>query len=138
MTGLSDTDIRLDDNFQLTAAATGDAPLCSGRECLFQVIAIEAATQKGDVFFDTDFGWSLYDFVQSEDDDLTRLEIEQRVYFGLQKYDVITPESIGVSVNYSDGTFLIKCSFKFTDGTESTDDLTIVIDAVSVEVVTSD
>ena len=137
MTGLSDTDIRLDDNFQLTAAATGDAPLCSGRECLFQAIAIEAATQKGDVFFDTNFGWSLYDFVQSEDDELTRLEIEQRVYFGLQKYDVISLESIQINVSYADGTFLIKCSFKFTDDTES-NDLTIVIDAVSVEVLTSD
>lgn len=44
MTGLHDTDIRLDDNWQLTRAADGDAPLCSGLDCLYQNIILEALT----------------------------------------------------------------------------------------------
>lgn len=32
MTGLHDTDIRLNDEWALTQAADGDAPLCSGLE----------------------------------------------------------------------------------------------------------
>lgn len=78
MTGLHDTDIRLNDGWALTQAADGDAPLCSGLECLYQNIILEALTQPGDLFYDASFGWGLYDFIQSEDDDLVRLEIAQR------------------------------------------------------------
>lgn len=46
MTGLYDTDIRLDDEWQLTQAADGDAPLCSGLDCLYQNIVLEAITQR--------------------------------------------------------------------------------------------
>ena len=42
MTGLHDTDIRLNDEWALTQAADGDAPLCSGLECLYQNIILEA------------------------------------------------------------------------------------------------
>ena len=83
MTGLHDTDIRLNDEWALTQAADGDAPLCSGLECLYQNIILEALTQPGDLFYDASFGWGLYDFIQSEDDDLVRLEIAQRARLGL-------------------------------------------------------
>ena len=78
MTGLSDTDVRLNDTWQLTAATDGDAPLCADLECLFQNIALEAVMQPGDLFYDPDFGWGLYDFLGSENDALTRLEMTQR------------------------------------------------------------
>lgn len=94
MTGLNDTDIRLNSEWQLTQATDGDAPLCSGLECLYQNIVLEALTQPGDVFYDAEFGWGLYDFIQSEDTELTRLEITQRVRLKLQKREVILPESI--------------------------------------------
>ncbi len=55
MTGLSDADIRLNNNWQLTQAADGDAPIGSGLDCLYQNIALEALTQPGDVFYDYDF-----------------------------------------------------------------------------------
>lgn len=51
MTGLHDTDIRLNDEWALTQAADGDAPLCSGLECLYQNIILEALTQPGDLFY---------------------------------------------------------------------------------------
>ena len=41
MTGLHDTDIRLDEDGQLTQAADGDAPLCSGMDCFLQSIILE-------------------------------------------------------------------------------------------------
>jgi hypothetical protein len=137
MTGLNDTDILLSDDWRLTQAADGDAPLCSGLECLYQNIALEAVTQKGDLFYDPDFGWSLYDFIQSEDDELTRIEIAQRCRIGLTKRAVINSESIVISVDYSDDAFQIFCSFQFAE--DSTDQqLNVVIDAVSVEVVNND
>lgn len=137
MTGLNDTDIRLNDEWQLTQAADGGAPLCSGLECLYQNIVLEALTQKGSVFYDQDFGWSLYDFIQSEDDELTRLEIVQRAKLGLQKREVVLPESIEVSVDYSGDAFRLRCSFQF-DGESASRELNVVIDAVDVEVVTVD
>lgn len=136
MTGLRDTDVRLSSEWQLSQAANGDAPLCSGLECLYQNIILEALTQKGNLFYDSDFGWSLYDFVQSEDDELTRLEITQRARLGLQKREVILPESIEINVDYADDAFRLYCSFRFAEEGEARQ-LTVVIGAVNVEVVTA-
>ena len=135
MTGLTDTDIRLSDDWQLTQAADGDAPLCSGLECLYQNITLEALTQKGDLFYDPGFGWSLYDFVQSEDDELTRLEITQRARLGLQKREVILPETIEIDVKHTGDVFRLSCSFQFAEEPEARQ-LTVVIGAVDVEVIT--
>ena len=133
MTGLKDTDVRLSDEWQLTQAADGDAPLCSDLECLYQNIVLEALTQPGDLFYDLSFGWGLYDFIQSEDDDLTRLEITQRARAGLQRREVILPESIQTEVDFEDDVFTLRCSFQF-DEEETARELTVVISAVGVEV----
>ena len=133
MTGPSDTDIRLNNNWQLTQAADGDAPVCSGLDCLYQNIALEALTQPGDIFYDLDFGWGLYDFIQSEDSDLTRLEITERVKMKLKKREVILTESIRVRIEYHEDNFLLYCSFKFNEESEPRN-LNVVIGAVAVEV----
>ena len=134
MTGLHDTDIRLSDEWLLTQAADGDAPLCSGLECLYQNIILEALTQPGDLFYDPAFGWGLYDFIQSEDDALTRLEIAQRARTGLQRREVILPESIQVDVDFEDDAFVLRCNFQFDEEAEGRT-LTVIISAVDVEVV---
>ena len=134
MTGLHDTDVRLSDEWQLTQAADGDAPLCSDLDCLYQNIILEALTQPGDLFYDLSFGWGLYDFIQSEDDDLTRLEIAQRARVGLQTREVIIPESIQLDVGFEVDAFVLYCSFKF-DEEETARALNAIISAVGVEVV---
>lgn len=136
MTGISDTDIRLNDNWQLTQAADGDAPLCSGLDCLYQNIALEAVTQPGDVFYDLEFGWGLYDFIQSEDSELTRLEITERVKTKLIKREIILPGSVQVTVESENDQFLIRCVFGFREE-ESTRKLNVIIGAVMVEVSTA-
>ena len=133
MTGLHDTDVRLSDEWQLTQAADGDAPLCSDLDCLYQNIILEALTQPGDLFYDPSFGWGLYDFIQSEDDELTRLEIAQRARVGLQKREVILPESIQIDVDFEDDAFVLRCYFTF-DEEEEGRTLTVIISAVDVEV----
>ena len=136
MTGLHDTDVRLSDEWQLTQAADGDAPLCSDLDCLYQNIILEALTQPGDLFYDSTFGWGLYDFIQSEDDDLTRLEIAQRARVGLRRREVILPESIEVNVDFEDDAFVLYCNFQFAEE-ETARALTVIISAVSVEVKTA-
>ena len=100
MTGLYDTDIRLDGRWRLTQAADGDAPLCSDFDCLYQNIILEALTQPGDLFYDLEWGWGLYEFIQSEPDELTRLEIVQRVTSKLRRREVIAarkhPGNVGL------------------------------------------
>lgn len=135
MTGLNDTDIRLDGQWQLTQATDGDAPLCSGRACLIQNIALEAVTQPGDVFYAPDFGWGLQEFIQSEDSALTRLEIQQRVRRGLVKREVINPESVRVECTFEDDVFRVCCRFQLREEQEE-QTMDIVISAVNVEVVT--
>lgn len=134
MTGLDDSDIRLDGTWQLTQATDGGAPLCSGRACLIQNIALEAVTQPGDVFYAPEFGWGLQEFIQSEDDALTRLEIRQRVRKGLLKREVIIPESVRVECVFEDDVFRVGCRFELREGGEE-QTLDIIISAVNVEVV---
>ena len=134
MTGLNDTDIRLDGSWCLTRAADGDAPLCSGLDCLYQNIQLEALTQPGDLFYDAEFGWGLSDFIQSEDTELTRLEIVQRVRSRLRKREIILPETIRVKLSRADDAFRVSCSFRFAGETEDRQ-LDVIVGAVSVEVV---
>ena len=132
MTGLHDTDIRLDQEGQLTQATDGDAPLCSGMDCFLQSIILEAQTQKGELFYDEDFGWSLYDFLQSEDDEIT-----QRVRSGLLKREEILPDSVQVHVELIKDAFHICGSFQAAD-TEASYSLHIIIDPVNLEVTVID
>lgn len=136
MTGLNDTDIRLNADWQLTQAADGDAPPCSGLDCLYQNIILEAQTQPGDLFYDEEFGWGLYDFLQSEDSELVRLEIVQRVKGKLEKREVILPGSVAIQIDYTGDAFRLHCGFRFAE--EDTDrNLVVMINPVSVEVITA-
>ena len=134
MAGLNDTDIKLDENWQLTPAANGDAPVASGRDCIFQDIQLEALTQEGELFYDETWGWSLLDFLQSQDDELTRIEIEQRIKTKLGKRPEVDVESIVVNVEFSGSAITAQTSFSFIDDSKVYD-LTVGLDRVKVEVV---
>lgn len=133
MAGLMDTDIRLDESWQVAAAANGDALLISGLDCFLQDIRIEALTQEGEVFYDETWGWSLLDFIQSQDDELLRLEIAQRVRSKLARRTEIDPETIKTTVDLREDVIAIQVSFGFADS-DQTDILDIELDRVSVEV----
>lgn len=137
MAGLNDTDIRLDDSWQLTQAATGDAPLVSGFDCIMQDIRLEAMTQEGELFYDTEWGWSLLDFIHSEDDELTIIEIGERVRGKLERRDVIDPETINSVVKIEDDELKIFVTFCFV-GDDNTQSISITVDRVNVEVIESD
>lgn len=134
MAGLFDTDIKLDENWQLTAAANGDAPITSNTDCLIQDIRLEAMSQEGELFYDEDWGWSLLDFLQMQDDDLTKLEIDQRIKTKLSRREEIDSETIATQLTFEDDKVSIKVAFKFiNDSTQY--NLDIALDRVNVEVV---
>lgn len=112
------TDIKLDDEWQLTPAASGDAPVTDDVEGLLQTIRTESITQEGELFYDTDFGWSLLDFVYAQETDLAKIEIESRIKKKLAKYDEIVPDTVEVQQTWKNGVLYIMVSFKlYDDGT---------------------
>nr|DAR93091.1 MAG TPA: hypothetical protein [Caudoviricetes sp.] len=60
----------------------------------------------------------------------------QRARLGLQKREVILPESININVDFDDDVIRLLCSFRFT-GEDANRDLNVIISAVSVEVITA-
>ena len=69
------TDIRLSEDWQLTASSTGDVPLCSARDCFLQDIRLEAVTTPGEVFYNPSWGWGLQEYLRREYDGVAKLEI---------------------------------------------------------------
>ncbi|WP_411676869.1 DUF2634 domain-containing protein [Caproicibacter sp.] len=137
MANLGDTDIRLDDSWQLTRAANGDAPVASGLDCLMQDIRLEAMTQEGELFYDADWGWSLLDFAQSDGNELVELEIQQRIRTKLSRHSEIDVETIATSVSFSADIIRIHTTFQFVNDSR-TQTVDTGIDRVNVEVVNSD
>ncbi len=133
MAGRNDTDIRLDDSWQLTQASTGDAPVCSGADCFLQDIRLEAITQPGELFYDEDWGWGLLEFIQAEDDELTRLEITERVKEKLRRRTEIQADTISVSLLFAGDMLQILVRFQFA-GSDTQQEIEVSLDRVKVEV----
>lgn len=137
MAGYSDTDIKLDESWQLTQAANGDAPIVSGIECLIQDIKLEALTQEGELFYDLTYGWSLLDFIQSDDDDLTRLEIKERVRNKLEKRPEVDAESVQTNIMYNEDILRLRISLRLLNDSQ-THEIDVELSRVNVEVIESD
>jgi hypothetical protein len=133
MAGLKDTDIRLDNELQIAKAANGDAALVSDFECLQQDIQCEALTQEKEVFYDEEYGWSLLDFIQAEDDELTRTEIKQRIITKLGKREEVDIETVIISISNQEDELLINVKFTCIGYQET--ELNLALDRVKVEVV---
>ncbi|PYG86744.1 hypothetical protein LY28_02770 [Ruminiclostridium sufflavum DSM 19573] len=138
MAGLSDTDVKLDDSWQLTQAATGDAPIASGFECIMQDIRLEAISQEGELFYDDSWGWSLIDFIQSEDDELTVIEIGERVREKLEKREVIDSDTITTEVKFEADVLKIMVTFYFIEDSSTAYNVSVALDRVNVEVIDID
>ncbi|GAB6158271.1 hypothetical protein JCM39194_14710 [Desulfotomaculum varum] len=137
MAGLYDTDIKLDSSWQLTQAATGDAPIVSGFDCIIQDIRLEAMTQAGELFYDEEWGWSLLDFVQSEDDELTIIEVKERIREKLERREIVDPETISTKVELEGDVLKVFTTFCFI-GDSQTYSVSVAVDRVNVEVIEID
>lgn len=134
MAGINDTDIFLDSNWQISQATGGDALLISDMDCFFQDIRLEAMTQEGELFYDESWGWSLLDFIQVQDDELTRAEIEQRVQLKLSRREEIAAETISAVASFVDDTISIHVTFRL-EGDESEYQISIDLDRINLEVI---
>lgn len=137
MAGYNDTDIKLTESWQLTQATNGDAPIIADIECLIQDIKLEALTQEGELFYDSDYGWSLLDFIQSDDDDLIRLEIKERVKSKLERRSEIDIESVQTGIQFEEDALRLKVSFRLSNGGQDYS-IDIELSRVNVEVIEGD
>lgn len=126
-------DIKLDDDWQLTPAATGDAPITDDESGFLQTLQIEALTQEGELFYDEEFGWSLLDFIHQQDNELTRIEISSRIRRKLTVHEEIVPDSVEISQEWTDDLLNIYIKFQLISGTQQS--LTLSLNRVQVEVV---
>lgn len=131
------TDIKLDENWKLTQATNGDAPLVSDVDAFLQDIRLESITQEGELFYDQDYGWSLLDFLHSLDDETTKLEIEERVKSKLAARDLIDAESIAVVSEFKEDVLTVQAYFRLA-GVAELQRVEASLSRVQVEVIESD
>lgn len=127
------SDIRLNDDFAIVSAANGDFPLISNEDALLQLLRTEACTQKGELFYDSDFGWSMFDFNHMEDSEMNRIEIENRVRENTQKHEEIESNSINIQIIFDQDTIRIIDTFQFV-GSNTSYSIEINLNRVNVEV----
>lgn len=133
MWGESMIDIMLDENLELVAAATGDVPLAGNENSLLQELRMEAQTQQGELFYDETFGWSLLDFVQTEDSALVRTEITARIRSRLSRYTQINPESVEVLMLRKAENLYIQVRFRLAT-TKEQQRINVTLNRVRIEV----
>lgn len=93
------TDIMLDDDGNFVSASNGDIKTVSGFEWLLQEIKHEMMTYPGDLFYDSEYGFGLLDFLHRRGTELDRIELEQRIREKLLRKQFIDIESIQVNIN---------------------------------------
>lgn len=130
-------DIRLDEDWQLTRAADGDAPVAEGLEEFLQEIRLESMTQEGDLFYDPEYGWSLLDFIQRDDSELTRLEIQDRIRRKMARHPGVDVSSLRIETEFLEDVLNIGILFKRMD-TQKTYRMDLALDRVQVEVTEHD
>lgn len=104
-------DIRLDDDFQAMVAANGELVLTDGAETGVQDIRIMLATPLGTLFYNTDFGSQVHEWLKDENTDLSRLSLaaevkrrieeDPRVAMGSTVCDVAGWDEKGIKISVS-------------------------------------
>ncbi|WP_113673501.1 DUF2634 domain-containing protein [Vallitalea guaymasensis] len=91
-------DILLDDSGNFVTAANGDFELVSGVDELKQELKHEFETNKGDLFYDKEYGFSLTDFINSPLDNLMELELKERIRTGLINKEYVNKNTIEIDI----------------------------------------
>ena len=117
------TDILLDVNGQPVADENRDFKTVSGDECWEQDLRLEAQTEEGELFYEDEdgdeaYGFGFLDFAHAEDDDLTRMEISQRVRDKLAKRQYLDQRKTTQDISFENGVFIDNISVAKQDSNE--------------------
>lgn len=102
---------------------TGDISIVSDDACWLQDIKNEAMTEEGELFYedeegDAGYGWGLLEFTQSEHDEFTQMEIQQRIRSKMSKRPYINARSIQTEVEFDGHSYHIRVSFRKNNSRE--------------------
>lgn len=126
-------DVSLDSNFQ-PIVLSGDFELTGEQAGLIQIVKLEAATQEGELFYDKNYGWSLYDFIHVNHDELVKVEIYQRCKTKMSKYEFVNQESTDINITFLDDSINIAVGFKLLNYDEYYNLTINILDRVEIEV----
>lgn len=115
-------------------ALDGDFEVVTGFECLVQEIKNEVITEPGDLFYDEKYGYGLLKFMHAQGDELTQLELTNRIQDKLSLNEFVDPNSIEVEVLFWN-LERIKIIVKFEAMGEAVELEIDIADRVKVEVV---
>lgn len=101
-------------------------------EEIIQNIKIEMITNEGDLFYDIEFGYSLYDFLHRKIDEMLLNEIKQRIIVKLSRRSYIDSNSINIEVKQKSDKLIFNISFYIN---EYFSEITLLLDRVKVEVI---
>ena len=131
-------DIAQSPSGNLVQSANGDLSIFEKNAAIMQDIKNEAITYPGDLFYNEEYGWGLYDFMHREidlTDDLLNTEIQHRISTNLAKREYIDMSSLSIDIFFNEfGTFEIQISFRFEDEDEPSQ-MKVNLDRVGIEVV---
>ncbi len=101
-------------------------------EEIVQNIKIEMLTNEGDVFYDLEFGYSLYEFLHRELDEMLINEIKHRIITKLSRRDYVESSSIKINVVEKIDKLIFNISFYIN---KYFSEITLLLDRAKVEVI---
>ncbi len=105
-------DILLDDEGNFVAGAGGDFATVADRDCLLQDIKHLLLTFPGDLWAHKDYGVGVQFYLQAEDQEINRLELQQLIKKQLAKDERIAADSIKVQIqSWSRETIKVQVRF---------------------------
>lgn len=128
-------DIRVDEDWQVQRAASGDAPLVSGNEEFLQSIKLESMTQEGDLFYDLEYGWSLLDFIHKLSEEITWIAIKERIRSKMSRRSEIDISTLTINISFVSDVLYIEMQFCKKDE-DSSYSLSLALDSIRMEVIT--
>lgn len=131
------TDIKMKFNGNTLPDAKSDFDDAKETDAIMQDIVNEAITYEGDLFYDEDYGWSLYDFIHASfglDNILLETELKYRISTKLYKRKYIDSSSIQIDVSFANDICVCNIVFKFIEE-EFERTIRITLDRVNLGVV---
>lgn len=134
--GEDNTDIMLDKNGQPVPDRNGDFATVSGDECWQQDLRLEAATEEGELFYETEdgdeaYGFGMLDFAHAENDEFAQTEISQRVRGKIGKRTYLDLAKTTQEITFQDGVYLDRVTVSKND---SRDEYNMELSTEEVEV----
>ncbi|MDO4720482.1 MAG: hypothetical protein Q4A78_07445 [Peptostreptococcaceae bacterium] len=130
-------DVKLSERGNVLADAKSEFESLSENAAIMQDICNEAITYEGDLFYDEEYGWSLYDFMHREfglDNVMLETELKHRIRTKLYKREYIDSSSIQIEVSFANDICTCQILFRFVDENFSRK-LSINLNRIHIEVV---